>query len=169
VRRELGVRTLFNLLGPLLNPTGAANQLIGVYDPDLTQCVAKALALLGSERAFVVHCDGLDELGLHAQTHGHFLERGRVTELVVDPQQLGFASAPVGDLIVEGARESARVIEQVLGGERGAAADIVALNAGAALFVGELANSIEDGCEKARAILRSSTALQLLERLRRQA
>ena len=166
VRREPGVRTLFNLLGPLLNPTGASRQLVGVYAPELTQLIAQALSELGSERALVVHCDGMDEIGLHAVTRGHLAENGTVYEFECDPTELGLQRAALGELAVEGAQESAKVIEGILSGQDGPHSDVVLLNAGAALFVHGLADSIGHGLESARETVRDGRGRALLERLR---
>lgn len=164
VRRALGMRTLFNLLGPLASPAGASRQLVGVFDPRLTGVVAEALGELGAEAALVVHCDGLDELGLHAPTVGHRLADGEVCEVRVDPASLGLEPAPPGALAAADPEQSLATIRAVLGGRPGPAADLVALNAAAALEVGGLARDIEEGLFLARDVLASSAALELLER-----
>lgn len=165
VRSQLGVRTIFNLLGPLLNPTLARRQVIGVYDPTLTEVVARALSELGTERALVVHCAGLDELGLHAPTIGHEVRDGGVEPFRLDPRDLGIEAAAPETLRVENATESAACIRSVLAGEPGPASDIVALNAGAALFVADRADSIAQGVELARETLADGSARELLARL----
>src|SRR6185312_2106001 len=99
VRRALGIRTLFNVLGPLSNPALATRQLIGVYHPSLTRVVAETLHLLGSEAALVVHCDGLDENGLHAVTHGHRVRDGVVEALTIDPEALGLPRTPIAAIV----------------------------------------------------------------------
>lgn len=167
VRRALGVRTIFNLLGPLLNPAGARRQLVGVYAPELTAVLAEALGRLGSERVLVVHCAGLDELGLHAPSRGHLLTGGEVSAFELDPRDVGLERAPVEALRVAGPEESARVLRGVLGGERGPALDATALNAGAALFAAGLASSVGEGVELARESLHSGAALGVLEEARR--
>lgn len=167
VRRELGVRTIFNLLGPLLNPTLARRQVIGVYDAALTEVVARALSRLGTERALVVHCGGLDELGLHAPTTGHEVCGERVLPFRLDPRALGLESASPERLRVADAHESADVIRTVLANAPGPATDIVALNAGAALYVAGRTGSVADGLGLARETLARGAARELLERLGR--
>ena len=166
VRRELGIRTLFNLLGPLLNPTGAERQLIGVYDARLTLPVATALQRLGTEKALVVHCDGLDEFGLHAATRGHLLSEGTVESFELDPLAMGFSRAPVSSLRATSAADSAAIIESLLSKPAGPMADVVQLNAGATLFVSGLADSIREGCATAGQVMRSQQGAELLEQIR---
>ncbi len=164
IRRALGVRTLFNLLGPLSNPALAEYQLVGVYDPAMTQVMAQALAELGTTGALVVHCDGLDEIGLHAQTHGHLVRDGEVVPYSIDPAVLGFAAAPISALKGGEAAENAAILGAVLDGETGPRADVVALNAGAALFVGGLADTLEEGISQAREALGNQSAARVLMR-----
>src|SRR6266581_419230 len=141
-RRELGVRTAFNLLGPLTNPAGAVRQLVGVPRPELTELMARALMLLGSERAWVVHgADGIDEISTTGYTKVSECHQGAVNTFYLHPADVGLPKAAAGSLKGGDAHENARVIERVLGGERGAARDVVLLNAGAALFIaGEAAS-----------------------------
>lgn len=165
VRRALGVRTLFNLLGPLANPARAEFQLVGVYAPQLTHVVAEALQQLGSEGALVVHCDGVDEIGLHAVTVAHELRDGRVRELRIDPVELGFAKAPLDALAgAADSRENATLLREALAGEGGARSDVVTLNAGAALYVCGAAPTIAAGVESARAVIARGAALRVLDR-----
>jgi anthranilate phosphoribosyltransferase len=136
VRRELGIRTLMNCLGPLLNPVGVRFQLVGVYAPELVQPLAEALGELGALRALVVHgCDGLDELTTRGPSRAALLAEGRVERLSVEPGRLGIRVPPEGALRGGDAAENAKITRSVLEGERGPRSDIVALNAGAALWV----------------------------------
>jgi len=163
VRRELGVRTLFNILGPLTNPAGAPNILMGVFHPDLVGIQARVLARLGARRALVVWGqDGLDEISLGARTSVAELADGGVREYEIDPAELGFKNVPTRDLAVADAAESrARVLDAL---EReGAPREIVALNAGAALYVAGAAASLADGIARARDVLASGAARAKLD------
>jgi len=166
VRRELGIRTAFNLLGPLTNPAGAARQLVGVPRPELTELMARALALLGAQRAWVVHgADGIDELTTAGYTKISECRDGAVNTFYLHPSDVGLPKAPVGALQGGDAHENARIIERVLAGERGVARDVVLLNAGAALFVAGAASSVEDGIVKASRAIDRGDAKQTLQRL----
>ncbi len=140
VRRALGIRTLFNLLGPLANPASVTRQLVGVYDPGLTAPLAEALRSLGAERALVVHGGGLDEIALHADTVGHQLDGGRI-----EPVRLPGRAVPLDALAGGDAEQNAQVLRRALGGEPGPVAEAVARNAGAALWVAGRADDIEEG------------------------
>ncbi|MFK7740352.1 MAG: anthranilate phosphoribosyltransferase [Planctomycetota bacterium] len=165
VRRALGVRTLFNLLGPLSNPAHAEFQLVGVYAPELTEVVAEALQLLGSEGALVVHCDGIDEVGLHAVTHAHALRDGKVQAVQLDPRDCGLALSPLSELAGGGDRDAnAAILREALGGHDGARSDVVALNAGAALQTCGAAPSLREGFERARESMRRGAAGRVLDR-----
>ncbi|MEM7203635.1 MAG: anthranilate phosphoribosyltransferase [Planctomycetota bacterium] len=165
VRRALGVRTLFNVLGPLANPALAERQLIGVYDPDLTAIMAAALQELGSQAAWVVHCDGLDEIGLHAITHGHQLREGRIEPLTIDPRELGLATAPITALAGAGdAGGNAELLRRAIAGETGPRGDVVALNAAAALVVAGMAPALPEGLEMARRSMSTGRAERVLDR-----
>ncbi|MGH9459597.1 MAG: anthranilate phosphoribosyltransferase [Vicinamibacteria bacterium] len=164
VRRALGIRTLFNLLGPLANPALAGCQLLGVYDPDLTRVMAEALLELGTESALVVHCAGLDEIGLHDVTRGHFVREGRVEPFSIDPGELGLASAPIEALSGGDPERSVEILIAALRGDPGPRSDVVALNAGAALFVAGLVKDLREGLERARDVQRAGHALRVLER-----
>jgi anthranilate phosphoribosyltransferase len=168
VRKSLGVRTIFNVLGPLLNPVGVKRQLMGVYSRDLVVPVAEALGQLGTIEAMVVHGeDGSDELSLCAPTEIAHLHNGRVTTLRVTPEELGFQRAQPSDLRGGDPIENARILYRILSGQiSGAPKDMVALNAGAALFVGGQTESLLDGIALAKQTLASRNALQLLERMR---
>jgi anthranilate phosphoribosyltransferase len=159
VRQALGIRTLMNCMGPLLNPLGVRRQVIGVYDRALVPTLAEALAQLGSERVLVVHgSDGLDEVTITGPTHAALLERGAVRELAIDPVALGVALAP-GDALRGGdAAENAAIALAVLEGESGPRRDVVLLNAAAALWVAGAAVDLAEGLALARASLDSGAA-----------
>ena len=164
VRRSLGVRTLFNLLGPLANPALAECQLIGVYDSALTEVMAGALRELGSQSALVVHCAGLDEIGLHAVTRGHRLRDGRIEPFELDPSELGLETAPIDALKGGDAARNAALLHAALSGQPGPHTDIVALNAAAALEVAGTVPGLPEGLEVARDCIRSGAAVRVLER-----
>ena len=165
-RRALGVRTVFNLLGPLVNPALAPFQLLGVYDPSLTEVMASALCNLGSQSALVVHCEGLDEIGLHGITQGHLVRDETVKPFEFDPTSLGLRRSDVSELLGGDAAENAAVLELILDGERSPRADVVALNAGAALMVAGIASDMADGFEQARAACTDGKARRALDRVR---
>jgi anthranilate phosphoribosyltransferase len=164
VRKALGIRTLFNLLGPLANPALAQRQLLGVYDPSMTRVMAEALAELGCESALVIHCEGLDELGLHGVTEGHCVNEGRVSAFRLDPRDLGVARAPLDALRGGDATTNASILRTVLEGEGGPRADVVALNAAAALGVAGLTRDLAEGLDVAREVLRNGGASRVLAR-----
>jgi len=162
-RRELGVRTLFNLLGPLTNPAGATRQVLGVFDRRWLVPLARALGELGSEHVLVIHsADGLDEFSIAAPTDVAELRAGRVNEWRFDPADVG-VSGSLDSLKVEDAAGSLALIRAALGGEPGPAADIIALNAGAALYVAGQAETMDVGIARARGILSGGAALELLQ------
>ena len=166
VRRELGIRTAFNLLGPLTNPAGAARQLVGVARPEFTELLARALMLLGTTRAWVVHgADGIDELTTTGYTKVSECRDGAVNTFYLHPADVGLSKAPAGSLQGGDAAENARIIQSVLAGTRGPARDVVVLNAGAALFIAGAAASIEEGIGRASWALDHGDAKQTLERL----
>ncbi|MAG57517.1 MAG: anthranilate phosphoribosyltransferase [Planctomycetes bacterium] len=164
VRRALGIRTLFNMVGPLSNPALAEFQVLGVFDAGLTEVMAGALKILGTRGALVVHCGGLDEIGIHDVTHGHRLLEDRIEPWSVSPEDVGIARAPIEDLLGGEADENAAILRKVLEGESGPRADVVALNAGAACWVGGLAGTLADGVALARETLANGGALRVLER-----
>jgi len=165
VRRRLGVRTMFNLLGPLANPAGSDFQLLGVYDASLTRVMCGALRELGAKGALVVHCAGLDEIGLHGVTTGHRLEDGEIRSFHLDPSDYGLKPAAVTELRGGDGEANVGHMRAVLGGEdRGARADVVAINAAAALFIAKRVKSIEDGIDVARELLGSGAGLRVLDR-----
>jgi anthranilate phosphoribosyltransferase len=165
VRRELGVATTFNFLGPLANPAQVGRQSVGVSDPAMAARVVGALAALGRVRALVyVGHDGLDELTTTAPSTVFALTDGEITETVVDPAALGIPRAVPGDLVGGDAAANAAVVHAVVGGAPGAVRDIVVLNAAAALVVADLAASLAEGVELAGAVLDDGRAARTLER-----
>jgi anthranilate phosphoribosyltransferase len=166
VRAELGVRTLMNCLGPLLNPARVKRQLVGVYSRDLVEPLAAALGELGSDRALVVHgSDGLDEITTRGPTHAALLEGGKLRSFAIDPARLGFPPPLQGALRGGSAQENAEILRGLLQGEGGARRDIVLINAGAALWVADAAEDLERGIELARRSIDSGAALERLESL----
>jgi anthranilate phosphoribosyltransferase len=166
IRRELGVRTAFNLLGPLTNPAGATRQLVGVPRPEFTELLARSLLLLGSERAWVVHgADGIDELTTTGYTKISECRDGAVNTFYLHPADVGLPKAPPGALRGGDARENARIITDVLNGGGGPARDAVLLNAGAALLVAGAAASVQDGIAAAARAIDRGDAKRTLERL----
>lgn len=167
VRREIGIRSIFNILGPLTNPAGAKRQVIGVYDPALTDALAKVLNNLGSERAFIVRGeDGLDEITLADETRVTELNAGSIRTYHVKPEDFGFNRCSPQDLKGGGPDENAEIIMGVLEGKKGPARDIVLLNAAAAITAGGLASKIEEGIAIAHGAIDSGEALAKLERLK---
>jgi anthranilate phosphoribosyltransferase len=166
VRRELAVRTIFNLLGPLTNPAGAKRQVIGVSDPSYLETMAGALARLGSDSALIVSAeDGLDELSVSAPTRVVELRNGRIDSFTVTPEEAGLERAP-GDSLVQGdPDQNAQVTRAVLTGRSGAVErSLVLLNAGAALYVGGIADSLQAGVRTAEEALDAGAGAELLER-----
>ncbi len=167
VRRALATRTLFNVLGPLVNPALPPCQLAGVYAPDLVLPVAEALAALGIERALVVHGDGLDEVALHGATRVARVVDGEIEELVLTPEQAHLRPRPLSELAGGTPEENARAMAETLAGRMtGAYADAIALNTGALLWIAERAESIAEGTEMARSALASGRAAERLDHLR---
>lgn len=163
-RQELGQRTIFNLLGPMLNPARAKRQLIGVYDLNLTATMAYVLKELRSEHVMVVAgTDGMDEISLTAPTKVAELKDGEVVEYIFNPQDLGFSLCTAADLMGGDAAINAAIIRGILDGRPGPAADIVVLNAGAALYVGGLAPDLQGGVELARKSIASGSARETLD------
>ncbi len=166
VRKELGVRTIFNILGPLTNPAGAPNILMGVFHEDLVGIQVRALQRLGAEHALVVYGrDGLDEISLGASTVVGELKDGVVREYEIHPEDFGIAMVGTRAFRVDDPEQSKAMLMGVLNGEQGPARDIVCLNAGAALYAANVASSIEDGLQRARTALDSGAALQKLNEL----
>ncbi|TDP78698.1 anthranilate phosphoribosyltransferase [Aquabacterium commune] len=164
IRKELGVRTLFNILGPLTNPAGAPNQLMGVFHPDLVGIMARVLQRLGSQHVLVVHgSDGLDEITLAGDTLVAELQDGEVREYRIHPSQFGIAEHDGSMLKAQSREMSQAILQRVLANEPGPARDIVLMNAGAALYAADVADSLADGIERAREALASGRAAQKLE------
>jgi anthranilate phosphoribosyltransferase len=165
-RKELGVRTAFNLLGPLTNPAGAARQLVGVPRPELTELVARSLALLGSERAWVVHgADGLDEISTTGYTKVSECRDGAVNTFYVHPADFGLSKAASKQLLGGEAADNAAITRRILHGERGAAREIVLLNTAASLLIAGRVQTIADGIESAAHAIDAGEAARVLERL----
>ena len=164
VRKELGVRTIFNILGPLTNPAGAPNTLMGVFHPDLVGIQARVMQRLGANHVLVVHgLDGMDEISLGATTLVAELKDGEVREYEIHPEDFGLAMASTRQLRVEDAEDSRKILLATLDNQPGPARDIVALNAGAALYAANLAGSIAEGLVLAQDILASGAARAKLD------
>ncbi|MEE2657778.1 MAG: anthranilate phosphoribosyltransferase [Candidatus Latescibacterota bacterium] len=165
-RKELGTRTVFNILGPLTNPAGAKRQLIGVFAADLTDKMAHVLATLGSEQAFVVHGeDGLDEITLTGSTRVAELKNGEVNSYTVEPGQFGMDTVASDALHGGDAGHNADILRRILDGEMGAPTDVVVLNAAAAITAGGLSETMEDGVAIARESIASGKAAGVLDKL----
>ncbi len=165
-RREMGVRTVFNVLGPLTNPAGVPNQLLGVFSDELLEPLAEVLQRLGSRHVMVVHSEeGLDEIGIGGKTEVAELKEGAIRRYAIWPEEFGLQRAPLDEIRVEGPEESLAVIRSVLEDHPGPARDIVLLNAGAAIYVAGLAADLKEGVEKARRALSSGEARNRLDRL----
>ena len=165
-RREMAVRTIFNVLGPLTNPAGALRQVVGVFDRDLVEPLARVLGELGSEHVMVVHSeDGLDELSVGAPTHVAELRDGAVRRFALDACDLGFARAPVESITVDSPAASLDVLRSVLSGNPGPPADITVVNAAAAIYVSGIASNLENGIDRARDSIASGRATSVLDRL----
>ena len=166
VRRELGVRTLFNILGPLTNPAGARNQIMGVFHPDLVGIQARVLQRLGSRHVMVVYgLEGLDEISISGETMVGELKDGEVREYTVHPRQFGMSVSALREIQVSDQTQSRDMLLAALANERNPARDIVAANAGAAIYVSGLAVSLEAGVERARTVLASGAARRKLDEL----
>ena len=165
-RREMGVRTIFNVLGPLTNPAGALNQVIGVFSAQLVEPLAHVLKELGSRHVMVVHArDGLDEISIAAETNVAELKDGVVSSYTLSPAEAGATMDSLESLKVSSAEDSLRMIESVLDGQAGPALEIVALNAGAAVYTSGLASDLNDGVARAREAIASGAAKQALSML----
>ena len=165
-RRELGVRTAFNLLGPLTNPAGVTRQLVGVPGSEFTELLARSLMLLGSEHAWVVHgADGIDEISTTGYTKISECRNGSVNTFYLHPSDVGLSKAPPDALKGGDAHQNAAIIERILTGTRGPARDVVLLNAGASLLIAGVASSIEDGIAQASRALDRGDAKRTLERM----
>jgi anthranilate phosphoribosyltransferase len=166
VRRELGVRTIFNILGPLTNPAFARRQVLGVYSHSLVDVIAHVLFALGAEHALVVHSrDGLDEISISAPTHVCEVGFGAIRTYEISPEELGIQRQPIEAIAGGDAAKNASIARAILGGEKGPRADIVAANAGAALYVAGEAPTIRHGVALAREAIASGRAREKLEQL----
>ncbi|SFR95550.1 anthranilate phosphoribosyltransferase [Anaeromicropila populeti] len=165
-RSEMGVRSIFNILGPLANPSGAKYQVIGVFSRELTEVFAKAMKMLGVERAMVVNAgDGMDEISVAADTYVSEIKDGEIINYVLTPEQFGFQRADLEALRGGDAKENAVIAEEILSGAKGPKRDIILLNAGATLYVGNKAGSIEEGIELAEKSIDSGEAFRRLKAL----
>jgi len=166
VRKELGMRTILNILGPLTNPAGAPYQVMGVFHPDLVGIQARVLKMLGSRHVMTVHgADGLDEITITGPTYVAELKHDFITEYTIEPKQFGLDTAPLDAIQVKGAEESRARVESVLANEPGPSRDIVLLNAAAALYVSGVAGSLWDGVAMARDAIESGAARARLDQL----
>jgi len=166
VRRELGVRTIFNVLGPLTNPASANNQVMGVFHPDLVGIQARVLQRLGSHHVLVAHgSDGMDEITISGSTLIAELKDGAVTEYTIQPADFGLPSAPLDSIRATNVDEAKAMLLGVLDNQPGVARDIVQLNAGAAIYVAGLAASLRDGVKKSGEIIASGAARNKLQQL----
>tara|TARA_B100000929_G_scaffold279755_1_gene257180 strand:- start:28 stop:1047 length:1020 start_codon:yes stop_codon:yes gene_type:complete len=168
-RKELAVRTVFNVLGPLTNPAKAPNQVMGVYSKSLVEPIANVLKGLGSNHVMVVHSnDGLDEISIADDTFVAELRNGEVTTYNINPNDFGLPLGRLEDIKVEDAKESLALIQQALDGSEGAAKNIIAINSGAAIYVSGLASSLQRGIDKSLQILDNGSARQKLDDLVRE-
>lgn len=165
-RKEIELRTVFNVLGPLTNPAGADSQLMGVYDPNMTEKMSKVLKKLDSEKAMVVHgLDGLDEISTLGKTKISKLSDGKIRTFMVEPEEFGISRTKPKEIAGGNARENAEILLKILKGEKGPKADIVLLNAAAAVFVGGKATDLKEGIEVAREAVDSGRAYEKLVQL----
>ena len=165
-RREMAVRTIFNVLGPLTNPAGAPNQLLGVFADELVEPLAEVLQKLGSRHVMVVHSqDGMDEISIGAATHVAELKNGEIKSYTIQPEDFGMQKADINKLKVESAQQSLGMIKLIFEGHTGPARDIVLLNAGAAIYVAGLASSHQAGIDKAAEVIDVGAAMQKLNDL----
>lgn len=165
-RKEMAARTVFNVLGPLTNPAGVPNLLLGVFSKELLEPMAEVLNNLGAEHVLVVHSrDGLDEISIGDQTDVAELKDGSVSCYSIEPEDFGLSRTPISEITAQGPEQSVGMIRDLLGGKPGPASDIVAMNAGAAIYAAGLAASLADGVERARQVLSSGRGLELMEQL----
>ena len=168
LRRELRIRTIFNLMGAIGSPARPHFHLLGVAEENLIQPMARALKALGTRRAMVVHGgDGIDEIAINGPTRVAELRNGELTEYVITPESFGVSRGDHRALVIKNLDDAVRVLRGALDGGAGAAQDVLALNGGAAIYLGGRAASLKDGVEAAREIIASSRALQVLDKLRR--
>ncbi|MEK7778507.1 MAG: anthranilate phosphoribosyltransferase [Pseudomonadota bacterium] len=166
VRRELGVKTLFNILGPLTNPAGAKKQVLGVFSVDLVETLAHVLQRLGSQHVLIVHgSDGLDEITITGKTHIGELKNNTIQSYTIQPEDFGFHSTPIQDIQVNDAEHAKAMLLSVLKNKSGAARDVVILNAGAAIYVAGVVDNLAAGITKAQKTIESGAALKKLHEL----
>ena len=168
VRQEIGIRTMMNVLGPMTNPAGAKKQVIGVFDRAWQYKMAQVLALLDTQHAMIVHSDGLDEIRLDKPTHVVELREGEISEYQIEPGQFGFSKADddiVATLTADSVEDSLRLVKQALTDENSPAAEIVSLNAGAAIYVSGVANSLDNGVHMANDAISSGLAKERMDEL----
>jgi anthranilate phosphoribosyltransferase len=165
-RKEIGIRTIFNMLGPLTNPAGADRQLLGVFDPDKTEILARALQELQLKRAMVVSSlDGLDEISISAPTQVTELKQGQIKTYKITPDQLGLKMHPIEALAGGDSKTNAKIIQSVLNGEKGACRDIILANAGACFYLSDQCSTLQEGVKKAASVIDSGMAKQKLQDL----
>ncbi|MGB1310456.1 MAG: anthranilate phosphoribosyltransferase [Leucothrix sp.] len=165
-RKEMAVRTIFNVLGPLTNPAGAPNQLLGVFSSELVRPIAEVLRQLGSNHVLVVHADdGLDEISIAGATQVAELKDGEITEYSITPEDFGINRQPLDAITVDDAAQSLAMLTGVLNNTAGPARDIVTLNAGAAIYAANLSDTLENGIKRATEVLASGLALDKLNAL----
>ncbi len=165
-RKEMAIRTLFNLLGPLTNPAGAPNQLLGVFAKQWLQPLAQVLNNLGSDHVMVVHsADGMDEISMAGETFVCELHHREIKQYRISPEQFGLSRSSIDDIIVNSAQDSLLMMQNVLDNQAGAARDIVTLNSGAAIYCAGLADTLAAGIEKAKVIIASGAAKEKLVQL----
>jgi anthranilate phosphoribosyltransferase len=165
-RKEMAVRTVFNLLGPLTNPAGAPNLLLGVYDAAWVEPIAKVLKKLGTHHAMVVHSDdGMDEISFAAATQVSELKEGVIRNYKISPEDYGMKKSDLKSIVVDGAEQSLEIIKSVFNGDKIPARDIVLLNSGAAIYVAGLANSLKSGIQKAEQVIDDGSAMKKLTQL----
>jgi anthranilate phosphoribosyltransferase len=165
-RKELGMRTVFNVLGPLTNPAGADAQIVGVYDPDLVGVLARSLAQMDVERALVVHGSGMDEIAVHDETTAAEVRDDEIEEYTITPEDIGLSRHPIEDVAGGSPEENAADMRGIVEGDvTGAKRDIILANAGAALYVAGEADSLEEGAQLAAKSIEDGGAADQLERL----
>tara|TARA_Y100001936_G_scaffold254126_1_gene325334 strand:- start:3772 stop:4791 length:1020 start_codon:yes stop_codon:yes gene_type:complete len=166
IRHQLGVRTLFNILGPLTNPAGARNQVLGVFNPELVGILIRVLQKLNSKHVMVVHgLDGLDEITTSCETIVGELRDGKITEYSIKPEDFGIKRSDISTITVQDSTQSMDILLSVLENKPGTALDIVLLNAGAAIYVAGITNSLKLGIEKARIVIKNGLAKEKLQEL----
>ncbi len=166
-RKEMGVRTVFNLLGPLTNPSAAPNMVLGVYSKEWVEPLAQVLKQLGSNHVMVVHAaDGMDEISIASPTYVAELKDGEISEYTIQPEDFGLQTQAIDSLVVDSAKESLGIVLDVFNNSAGAARDIVALNAGAAIYVAGLANSHQEGVKRALEVIANGGATAKLNALK---